>query len=184
MRHVLTYGRGMGFYARYKLQEKLAAKDIEDVYRAWKDGKIDENTTWEYYIGVVDFILANERDKESINFARELKKAIGILEQIEPGSYKNIFGGDDAPAQPQTELTDADCLKRLVDTGFIVKNENIRDKTFYAKTRTATVPKIYKELLKMTNDSERTNRIMLNNISGVEAGLKEYFYRLAKSNKK
>jgi ketol-acid reductoisomerase len=80
-------------------------------------------------------------------------------------------------------LTDAECIQRLVDTGFIVQNKNIRDKTIYAKTRTANAPKIYKELLKMIDDGERAKRIMLNNISGVEAGLKEYLFRLAKSNK-
>ena len=35
-----------------------------------------------------------------------------------------------------------------------------------------------------TKDGERAARIMRNNISGVEAGLKQYLFRLSKRNKK
>ena len=82
------------------------------------------------------------------------------------------------------ELTDANCIKRLVDTGFITQNINIKNKEVYSKTRAASVPKIYTELLEMTKDGERAARIMRNNISGVEAGLKQYLFRLSKRNKK
>jgi hypothetical protein len=83
------------------------------------------------------------------------------------------------------ELTDADCIKRLEDTGFITQNTNIKNKTVYSKTRAASAPKIYRELLKMIDsDGERAKRIMINNISGVEAGLKQHLSRISKSNKK
>jgi hypothetical protein len=81
------------------------------------------------------------------------------------------------------ELTDKDCIKKLVDTGFIVQNTNIKTKTIYEKTRAVTAPKIYRELLKITGDRERAERIMRNNISGVETGLKQYLSRISKANK-
>jgi hypothetical protein len=81
------------------------------------------------------------------------------------------------------KLTDAECLQKLVDTGFIAQNINIKDKTVYSKTRAVNAPKIYNELLRLTNDNHRAERIMRNNISGVEAGLKQYLHRLSQSNK-
>ncbi|MDR1256152.1 MAG: hypothetical protein LBJ86_00200 [Spirochaetaceae bacterium] len=107
----------------------------------------------------------------------------GIRAQIErmPESAPDT----QAPQQrAATDLIDMDCIKKLVDTGFIAQNTNIKDRTVYAKTRAATSPKIYKELLKMTNDGERAERIMINYISGVEAGLKQYLSRLKTNNKK
>jgi hypothetical protein len=75
-------------------------------------------------------------------------------------------------------LTDEECIKKLVDTGFIAQNTNIKTKTVYAKTRAVTAPKIYKKLLELTNgDGNRAERIMRNNISGVESGLKQYLSR-------
>jgi hypothetical protein len=83
------------------------------------------------------------------------------------------------------ELTDTECLKKLIDTGFIAQNTNIKTKIVYAKTRAVTAPKIYRELLKMlNNDGDRAARIMRNNISGVETGLKQYLSRISKGNKK
>ena len=32
-------------------------------------------------------------------------------------------------------------------------------------------------------DSERAKRVMINNISGIEAGLKQYLYRILKTNR-
>jgi hypothetical protein len=98
----MTYGRGMKFYARYKLQKQHGAEKIEDIYQSWKDGKLDKNTTWLYYIGIIDFILANERDKESISIYEELEKAVEIIEEIKPGSYKNTFRDDEVPALGET----------------------------------------------------------------------------------
>jgi hypothetical protein len=34
MGHVMTYGRGMSFYTRYKLQKQYGAKKIEDIYQS------------------------------------------------------------------------------------------------------------------------------------------------------
>jgi hypothetical protein len=130
---------------------------------------------------------------------REVDRAIAELKAAyqKPPSQSNLQvvpppeAAPDTPQPPPasaqktaTDLTDADCIQKLVDTSFIIKNTNIKTKTIYEKTRAVTVPKIYNELLKMTNDGERAKRIMLNNISGVEAGLKQHLSRLSKRNKK
>jgi hypothetical protein len=131
-------------------------------------------------------------------FGEELTKLDPLFDRGEvpillPG-IECLFESEQSPAElpiaPDTQtpgvdtLTDKECLQKLADTGFITENTNIKTKTVYAKTRAVTVPKIYKELLKMTNDNERAERIMRNNISGVEAGLKQYLSRLSKRNKK
>ncbi|MDR2095489.1 MAG: hypothetical protein LBP76_08220 [Treponema sp.] len=92
MRPVLTYGRGMHLFARKSIEKELGVKNPEDVYRAWKDGKINENTAWRYYIGIIDSILAGDTHMENIGIRRELRKAIEFVEEIDPGSYKDIFG--------------------------------------------------------------------------------------------
>jgi hypothetical protein len=52
---------------------------------------------------VLHFILANERYRENISIYEELEKAIEILEEIKPGSYKNIFRDDDIDFQTGQE---------------------------------------------------------------------------------
>ena len=83
------------------------------------------------------------------------------------------------------ELTDSDCLKRLEDTGFIagIGHEKMKGMGLYEKTRAVNVGKIYDELLRITGDGERARRIMLNSISGTEAGLKKYLQRIANRDK-
>ncbi|MDR1178208.1 MAG: hypothetical protein LBK64_05220 [Spirochaetaceae bacterium] len=127
---------------------------------------------------------------------REVDQAIAELKAAyqKPPSQSNLQVVPPPEPAPDTQpppaqkaandLTDVDCIQRLAGTGFIIKNTNIKTKTIYEKTRAATVPKIYNELLKMTNDGERAKRIMLNNISGVETGLKQHLSRLSKRNKK
>jgi hypothetical protein len=111
---------------------------------------------------------------------------------VQGGDYVNgdkiIHNHPPEPA-PDTQtpeadtLTDAECIQRLADTGFIKQNLNIKNKKVYAKARTVTVPRIYQELVSLTGDSDRAKRIMKNNISGVEAALNTYLSRITKNDK-
>jgi hypothetical protein len=116
-----------------------------------------------------------EEDKKALDKARiELFEAECALAELSPLENKTLE--QDAEQKAADYLTDADCIKKLVGTGFIVKNTNIKTKIVYAPTRAVTAPKIYKKLLEMINDGERAKRIMLNNISGVES-IGQYLYR-------
>jgi hypothetical protein len=89
-----------------------------------------------------------------------------------------------SPSDAQApEMTDDECLKILASTGYIKRNTNIKNKIIYELERAVTAPDIYNKLLIMTNDGKRAERIMRNNMSGADAGLKQYLYRLSKRNK-
>jgi len=108
----------------------------------------------------------NERKKA----LQELEGTLSDAEELKPPAP--------APQQAQSVMTDADILKRLVDTGFIAPNL-LKDKTIYAKTRAVKVPALFGEVLKLTSNNEaRAARIMRNNMSGIEAALNTHLSRL------
>jgi hypothetical protein len=158
---------------------KEAAMALFD--QTWLDFKTDKIRNFRLEFSLSKQNISLQQIEQFIENEPEVKDVINEIRAEIEGIQEPAL--DTQPPTQGAAAVPEECLKKLVDTGFIVKNENIRDKTIYAKTRTATAPKIYKELLKMTNDGERAKRIMLNNISGVESGLKEHLYRLARSNK-
>ena len=85
---------------------------------------------------------------------------------------------DPAPdTQPSYDLTNEEILKKLEDIGLIV-SKIIDGKQFCGKKNKNTAPKIYKEILKFTNDDEdRAIRIIRNNIPEAQSGIKQHRYR-------
>jgi hypothetical protein len=81
-----------------------------------------------------------------------------------------------APPEPAPKadipfLTDAECLQRLVDTGYIMINPRITDRMVYLIKRGHTVLDVFDELAKMTGSETRARAIMFQNMSGVKSTL-------------
>jgi hypothetical protein len=68
-------------------------------------------------------------------------------------------------------LTDAECLQRLLDTGYIMKNERIQNKTVYLIKKGHNVLDTFDELARMTGDKLRARNIMIQNIPKAENSL-------------
>jgi predicted transcriptional regulator len=78
-----------------------------------------------------------------------------------------------AGAAPETppSLTDEECIKKLKDTGFIVQNTRVKDRTVYIVRKGHTVLDVFDELEKITGSGLRARAIMIQNMTGVEATL-------------
>jgi hypothetical protein len=68
-------------------------------------------------------------------------------------------------------LIDAECLQRLDDTGFIMINPRIKDRTVYLIKKAHTVLDVFDELVKMTGSEKRARAIMFQNMGGVKSTL-------------
>ena len=82
-------------------------------------------------------------------------------------------------------LTEKQCLDKLLERGFIMVNAVLKEKTgviAYIKKRNVTLPKIIKELEEISNDSSFIDRVIKNNLSNTEAALNTY--RSRQKNKK
>jgi hypothetical protein len=68
-------------------------------------------------------------------------------------------------------LTDADCIKNLVDTGFIMQNTRITEKTVYIVKKGYSVLDVFDRFAKITGSERRARAIMFQNMSGVKSTL-------------
>jgi hypothetical protein len=71
-------------------------------------------------------------------------------------------------------LTDEDCLKKLVDTGFIMINPRIKDEVVYITKKGHSVLDVFDELVKMTGSELRARAIMIQNMTKVEGTLNNH----------
>jgi hypothetical protein len=107
------------------------------------------------------------KDKKAIAHAKirlfEAGEALAVLRPLE----------NETPKQEaeQNYLTDDNCLKRLVDTGFIMINTRIQDKTTYMVKKCHTVLDVFDELARMTGSEKRARAIMFQNMSRVKSTL-------------
>jgi hypothetical protein len=77
-----------------------------------------------------------------------------------------------APEQKQANnLTDAECIQRLIDTGFIMINPRTKDRTVYLVKKVHNVLEVFDEFAKMTGSEKRARAIMFQNMSGVKSTL-------------
>jgi len=71
-------------------------------------------------------------------------------------------------------LTDLECLKRLVDTGFIMQNERVKGSTKYIVKKGYAILDVFDELSKITGSEMRARAIMMQNMTKVESTLNKH----------
>jgi len=70
--------------------------------------------------------------------------------------------------------TDAECLEKLVDTGFIMTNPRVKGRTAYLVQKAHNVLDVFDELAKITGSGLRARAIMFQNMVGVETTLNKH----------
>jgi hypothetical protein len=71
-------------------------------------------------------------------------------------------------------LTDKECLQKLEETGFIMINPYIKDRTVYLIRKTHTILDTFDELVKMIGSELRARSIMIQNLTKVAATLNNH----------
>jgi hypothetical protein len=131
---------------------------------------------WHYW-KILYSLFGDELAKLEPEFERGevpiLLPGIKILFETEQLSLPDSHAPDtQAPEQKAANLlTDADCLKKLEDTGFIMINPHFEDRTVYLVKKGHSALDVFDELTKMTGSELRARSIMLQNMTGVESTL-------------
>jgi hypothetical protein len=96
-------------------------------------------------------------------------KMIEIFERIE--KCLQTLATQPPERKAADNLTDEDCIKRLADTGFIMMNPRIKDKTIYLIKKGHNALDTFDELAKITGSERRARNIMIQNMTGIATTL-------------